>query len=372
MTVAEEVEKTHVVPSDLAQLPIVWKYEILKYLRSRRLLAALAVVGVIVALIYALPPAFGEEYGGKDTGVQIYVIPTEYSDFYLPSIGISEYIGFINRSVVVSETLEMFIDGAPYPSNDGANWSFAPIEVEGNAMNIVFFKEDIGGHDITATYEWHISAETFDSNFIGFANILIVICAVAFAADSLVGEFQSRTGYLIFPNAIKRRILFLGKFSASMTMGIVIIALYYAVVAGLSAISAGGIDNGFGLSFAFAVEYVLATMAIAYLISSVLKGSTGAIVLTFFLLIMILPIVDGVSMVAGVKIEASLTFAAGTITYVLIDPYPTDTMLEVPGMGMDFHSFYPTPETAAVVMFAYAAIALVLSTVLFNRKQLAG
>lgn len=370
----DDAEKSHVVPSDLAQLPIVWRYEILKYLRSRRFLAALAVVAVIVCLIYLLPPAFGDPYNGTDTEVLLYVTPTEYSGFYLPGQGLSDYTGFINRSVVVADTIELFINGEPYPSEDegGRNWAFATIEFEGSTMNFISFYDDIGDDEITATYDWHISPETFDSSFLTFANILIVICAVAFAADSLVGEFQARTGYLIFPNAIKRETLFAGKFAASITMGVVIVGLYYAAAACLSLISAGGLAGGFGLSLAFALEYLLATMAVAYLISSVLKGSTGAIVLTFFLLIMILPIVDAVSMVSGVKIEASLTFAAGTITYVLIDPYPTDSVMEIPGMGAEFHSFYPTPETAAIVMFVYALVALVLSAVIFKRKQLAG
>ena len=111
-------------------------------------------------------------------------------------------------------------------------------------------------------------------------------------------------------------------------------------------------------------------MAVAYLISSILKGSTGATVLTFFMFLMILPIIDNVGMFSGVKIEGSLTFSSGAITYILVDPYPVDEMMEMGGFS--FHSFYPDQVLAVIVMAAYAIVSLVLGMFLFNRRQLSG
>lgn len=174
----------------------------------------------------------------------------------------------------------------------------------------------------------------------------------------------------MFPNPIKRGSLFFGKYAASMTAGIVVIGIFYASITILSLLTIGKIDADLGLSFAYAFEYLLAVMAIAYFISSILKGTTGATVLTFFLFVMILPIVDGVSSVAGVKISASITFAAGVLQYILQDPYPHDSTQAVG--GMTFHSYYPDPAMAAVTIFIYAAVAIVLSLILFKRKELSG
>lgn len=366
----DDITRPHVTPSDFNQMQVVWKYEILKYLRSRRLIAMLAIVGVIMALMYVLPPALGDNYSDTDSDVALMLVPAEFSTVDLSDQGTVQYVGLIERDTIEPDTLELFIDGQPYPSQNGANWVYSNLEVEGDSRNVVLFMEDVGGNEIAATYDWHVSAESFDSNFIGFVSILVVICVVAFAADSLVGEFQGRTGYLIFPNAIKRETLFFGKFMASITMSVVVMMLFYAVVATLSLVSARGIDDDFILSFGFAVGYVFAATGIAYFVSSIMKGSTGAIVLTFFLLFMILPIVDSVSMVSGVKIEGSVTFAAGAIAYILMDPYPADAMQDI-GM-MEFHSFYPTPATAAFVLIAYALITCALSAVIFKRKQLVG
>ena len=277
---SETVKVHRHLPSDAAQVPIVWRYELLKYFRSKRLLASIAIAAVVVGLIYAIPILTGDGYGNA-------------------------------------------------------------------------------------------TVEGFATNFVQFANILVVICATFFGADSIVGEFQSRTGYLVFPTPMKREVLFLGKFMASMTSGIVVMTLFYLGVGGLSFATVGGVDSDFFASYGFALEYLLAAMAVAYLISSIMKGSTGATVLTFFLFIMILPIIDGVSMVSGVKVEGSLTFAGGVIVNILMNPYPADSTVDF-GQGMSFSQFYPDPAIAAMVMVIYVLVALILSMVLFKRKQLTG
>ena len=268
---SETVKVHRHTPSDASQVPIVWRYELLKYLRSKRLLASIAIAAVVVGLIYAIPILTGDGYGNA-------------------------------------------------------------------------------------------TKEQFSVNFMQFASILVVICATFFGADSIVGEFQSRTGYLVFPTPMKREVLFLGKFMASMTSGIVVMTLFYLGVGGLSFATVGGVDADFFASYGFALEYLLAAMAVAYFISSIMKGSTGATVLTFFLFIMILPIIDGISMVSGVKVEGSLSFAGGAIVNILMDPYPVDATQDF-GHGMSFYSFYPDPAMAALVMLIYAVVAVIMSMV---------
>jgi len=369
---ADDIARPRVTPSDFNQMLVVWQYEILKYLRSRRLIAMLAIVGVLLALEYVLPPALGDDYSGTESDMALMIVPADLSAIDPSNLEAALYVGFIDRDTIEPDTLELFIDGQPYSSQNGENWIYRSLEVDGDSRNVVLFMQDVGGNEIAAAYDWHVSARLFELDFLGYVSILIVICAVSFAADSLVGEFQSKTGYLIFPNAIKRGTLFLGKFMASVTVSLIVIVLFYVVVAALSLISAKGIDDDLALSFGFATGFLFAATGIAYFISSIMKGSTGAIVLTFFLMFMILPIVDSVSTVADVKVEGSVTFAAGAIIYILMDPYPPDGYTITEFGVMEAQSFYPTPATAIIVLMAYAIVACALSTVMFKRKQLAG
>lgn len=362
---------TRKLPSDFAQIPVVWRYELLRYLRSWRLIASIVVAVAMLGLIYMLPPLLGTSYSGSDTDKLIYVVsPSDLKDLVaIP--GAPENIGLINRSYVDLDTLVLYRDGLEYPSGDGTVWSAHRLTYQGAGIYMIFFEENVTGAVVTASYDWYTAPDSFASIFLSFCTYLIIIAGTLFGADSLAGEFQNRTGYLMFPTPMKRWVLFFGKYAASLTATLLVIVLFYAGVAGLSAISANGIDDDYMLSFAYAVEFTLAVLAVAYLISSVMKGTTGATVLTFLMFIIILPIVDGVGLFAGVKIEASLTFASGVITNILIDPYPTDWSQDVGG-GYSFTVFYPTPWMAAVVMFAHVAVAVALSLMIFKRKQLTG
>ena len=362
----------HEVPSDLGQVPVIWRYELLKYLRSRRLLASLAIVLILLSLLNFLPPALGHPYSGSTEGAEVDFISDEnitgatgFGSFDMGAIGV------IYESKIDADTLVVYLDGDVYPSAGGANWSLQRFTFQGESVYFLLFTEDVSGTAVTADYDWYTAPDSYALVFLTFAPYLVFICATLFGADALAGEFHNRTGYLIFPNPVKRVVLFLGKYSASMTASLLVIGLYYLGIAILSPFSAGGVDDDLVTSFAFAAEYLLAVMAIAYLISALLKGTTGATVLTFLLFLLILPIVDSIGTFTGLKFDWSLTFSGNVMTYILTDPYPTDWSQEsMP--GSTFTMAYPVPATAAIGMAAYTIVAMVLGMIIFNRKQLAG
>ena len=366
---AQEPRTERNPPSDVTQLQVVWRYELLKYLRSKRLLASIAIVIAVLALIYVLPPVAGSPYRGEETNATVNVSPMNVSFQGITIVG----YGSLKSAEIDLDSLELFINGTAYPSSNGANWVFVSSGSVGGmpvSTNTILFTQNVTGDVVTGSYEWHTPVQEFDTLFVNFVSILIVICATFFGADSIVGEFQNRTGYLMFPNPLRRSALYFGKYAASMTAGAAVVVLFYLGVAVLSAVTVGGVDDDFGMSLAFALEYLAAVMAIAYLISSILKGSTGALVLTFFMFVMILPIVDSVSMFSGVKMSASLTFASNSMIYTMYDPYPQDEVLS--DFGFTIHQYYPDQALSALVMLAYAVVAIALSLVLFKRKQLTG
>jgi len=369
---AEEPLPRRRLPTDLVQVPIVWTYELLKYLRSRRLVAAIILVIAVLSLIYFLPPAFGHAYKGTDVNAYVTVTPVPVP-IEFQGVTVHAY-GLVNRTNLDPATLVLYRDGQPFPSDNGANWIWSPtISYGGFSLpaHAIVFTSNVTGYSYTASFDWSVTTEEFATMFMIFMNFLVVICATFFGADAIVSEYQYRTGYLIFPNPVKRSTLFFGKYAASLSAGMMVVVLFYAGVILLSFLTLGELDKGFGLSIALAAEYLVAAMAVAYVVSSLLKGSTGALVLTFFLFLLILPIIDNVSAFTNVKIDGSLTFAGGALRYVLIHPYPVDSSQTIPGFG-SIGQFYPSPETAAIVMAAYTVVAIAISLVLFKRKQLVG
>ena len=208
-----------------------------------------------------------------------------------------------------------------------------------------------------------------------FTNILIILAATMFAGDSICSEFQNRTGYLVFPNPIKKSSIYLGKFLSTALIVLLVVSIWYwaAIIAG--AIITGDVSILAIQSYGLAVLYAFAASSIGFLISSILKGSTGALVLTFFLLFMIFPLVDSVGTLGGIEPVPSITYQAGAIDAVMTTPYPENWVEyanESIGLPFNIYFFYPSVTSSVVVMIGYIAVCNVAGMILFKRREMVG
>ncbi len=258
-----------------AQVLTVTAYEIRKYLRGRRLLGMLILLGVIVALLLGLRPALGLKY------------PSDPNNF------------------VVS--------------------------------------------------------------FANFTGILVVLAGVLFAADALVSEHEKRTGYFLFPNPVRREVLVLGKLTASLLVSALIVSLYYAAATVAAFVVTGSVTWDIGLSYLYALAYMTSVVGVAFLISSALKTTTSATVLTFFLFELIFNIVQAVLPLAKVNPWFIPTAASGIIGNVLSSA-PAFTP---PNGGREFlPSFVPDVTTSLIVFALYFIAGSVLAILFFQRREL--
>ncbi len=230
---------------------------------------------------------------------------------------------------------------------------------------------------ITALLATSNNPKTADSvvgQYAGFATILIVIGATLFGGDAIVSEYQGRTGYLLFPNPIKKVSIIVGKFISSVAAMVLILLIYYAIalVAGLV------MGNGFSTlgvaSLGLAVLYGISALAVAFLISSFMKGTAGSLILTFALFFFVLDIISSImGSLGGIKPWFLVNFAGTSLSYVTTDPYPVDTVQSLDigaGQSMTFYSFYPDIGLSIAVMAVYAAVALVLAYLIFRRREM--
>ncbi len=207
-------------------------------------------------------------------------------------------------------------------------------------------------------------------------NLLIVIGATLFAGDAIVSEYQNRTGYLIFPNPVKKSVLFAGKFLASVIIigGAVLIWYGVGIVSGVAI--TGSVTILAFYSLVLALLYSIACIGVGFFLSALMKGSTGALVFTFALLFMILPIVDStVGAIGGVKPDVSLTFAGGAVDYIMQTPYPTDGSQTLPigtGQNLTLYTWYPSVTNSIIVMLGYGLVFGALTLVLFKRREMVG
>lgn len=337
-------------PSDMSQLVTIVKYELLKHLRSRRLVGSLIVIALIVALIYSIPPALNKPYAGHMA-----------QDLEIRPFGFTSY-AFLNSSHIVNTSIVIHVNGTLLPAT---NWSYD------GTMNAVIFIQNMSGLHVVADFDFKDDVKDFAETFMSFASTLIIIFVTFFGADALVSEYQNRTAYLLFPNPIRREVMFAGKFVASFIASLCMVGVFYLLIVALSLITLGGVATYLPLSFVFAALFLMACLALSYFISAIMKGSTGAIILTFFLLLMILPIVQSVGMISGMKMWFLLTFMGDLPTTTLSwDSMPIDHSQTQ--FGFTIYNYYPDPGTSVAVLLAYVLIFSAISALLFKRKQLTG
>jgi ABC-type transport system involved in multi-copper enzyme maturation permease subunit len=280
-TITKSERTVTTLPTDINQIGTVARYDILKYLRSRRLLGMIIIEALVLLLITALPPLLGNQYADN--------------------------------------------------------------------------------------------ADSFINTYAGFASMLVVIGATLFAGDAIVSEYQNRTGFLLFPTPVKKGTLLAGKFIASMGAMFLVLLIYYGVALLLGLAITGSFSTLGVESLLLAMLYSVMALSVGYLISTLMKGATGALILTFALFLFIFSIVTQVLSIGNVDPWFIPTFAGQTIQYITQVPYPvggTNTF----GNGQQSitsTTFIPDVGVAVAVMVAYAAVAIVLSYFFFKRREMA-
>jgi len=225
-----------------------------------------------------------------------------------------------------------------------------------------------------ATSSQPFTADEVVSQYASFTSILIILGATLFGGDAIVSEYQGRTGYLLFPNPVKKSSILLGKYLSSVAAMTLLLVVFYiwAIVAGLM------IGNGLStLAFAsmgLAVLYGISAMSVAFLISSIMKGSTGALILTFAMFFLVFNIISSmIGSFGGIKPWFMIDFAGSTLSYIMQTPYPVDRIGSVDlggGQAASVYYFYPDVLVSIIVMVVYAVVALGLAYFFFKRREM--
>jgi ABC-type transport system involved in multi-copper enzyme maturation permease subunit len=110
--------------------------------------------------------------------------------------------------------------------------------------------------------------------------------------------------------------------------------------------------------------YSTAAVCVAFFVSSFLKRSISATIVSFLALLMILPIIQMIIIILDQEPWFIVTYSAGLITSVL-----GAGRASVPGHGNMVQQFTPTLGTGIAVMVAWAAICLAAGMAMAVRKE---
>jgi len=202
--------------------------------------------------------------------------------------------------------------------------------------------------------------------------MLATIGAVFFAGDAIAGEFESKTGFTLFPNPVRRTTLVTGKYLACCIAVILLVIFGYVVVSiSLFAIY-GEIPIETAKSFGLCLLYAGSVLSVTFFFSSVSKGSMGATVMTLLFIMVISGVIDGVLTMAGKPSWFLLSKAGDTIITIyggyelLMGGSPP------PGMGLPPGMFQPPDLNLSIIaMVSYMVVGFLVSIWISKRRQLA-
>ena len=200
---------------------------------------------------------------------------------------------------------------------------------------------------------------------------LATIGAVFFAGDAIAGEFEGKTGYILFTNPVRRITLVTGKYLASCVAVILLIIFGYAIVCISLLAIYGNVPIETAKSFGLCLLFAGSVLSVTFFFSSVSKGAMGATVMTLLFIMVISGIIDGVLMMAG-KPHWFLLSTNGDSIATVYGGYELFLGGVVPHGGMlPFEIETPDIGLCALSMVIYLVVGFLLSIWISKRRQLA-
>jgi ABC-2 type transport system permease protein len=123
---------------------------------------------------------------------------------------------------------------------------------------------------------------------------LAVIGAIFFAGDAIAGEYEGKTGFMLFTNPIKKLTLWTGKYLAGyIAVALLTIFTYAIIYFSLMGIY-GEVPVEMIKSFGLCLLYAAAILSVTFFFSAISKGAMGATVITLVFVMVISGIIESV------------------------------------------------------------------------------
>lgn len=201
---------------------------------------------------------------------------------------------------------------------------------------------------------------------------LATIGAVFFAGDAIAGEFESKTGYILFTNPVRKMTLVTGKYLAGYAAVALLIIFGYAIVCISLLAIYGNVPIETAQSFGLCLLYGGSVLSVTFFFSSTSKGAMGATVMTLVFIMVISGIVDSILMMTDQPHWFLLSTNGDSIATVY-GGYELFLEGFMPHGGAMFPFEMKSPDIglSALSMVIYLVAGFVLSIWISGKRQLA-
>jgi ABC-2 type transport system permease protein len=218
----------------------------------------------------------------------------------------------------------------------------------------------------------NIQVNTLVITNLGFLSVLIVISAALFTGDAISGEFERKTGLLLFPTAQRRSSIFIGKYLASMTAVFFTVTLYTVVVM-LTIIVAYGVSDvrsDLGEAFLIALLFSTSAVSVVFFFSSILKSTISSTILGLVVLMILLPAIQGILEIVDVEPWFVVNYYS---SLMITEGYSSTGGAGVASWLVEAFlssDFAPNLYVGIGVMSAYSILFLIFGLVIANNRPM--
>ena len=197
-----------------------------------------------------------------------------------------------------------------------------------------------------------------------------ILAGIFFGGDAISGEFQNKTGYFLVANPLRRSSIYIGKWLGAFIAALMTFAIFAVITLGNGIYYFGtDIPIQFVYSILFAILYLMAVLGLTFLFSSLFKSSAMAITVTAILFLFVFSILETIlNGLIGVEPWFIVTYGAGIVGNVLVDPYPTNQAVR--GIGGRERTIFAVSIPAGLAILAgYFIVSAILGLIVFERRE---
>lgn len=209
---------------------------------------------------------------------------------------------------------------------------------------------------LTSTDYPDVYYEYLANNMI-FVNLILIMNAILFGSDALNGEHYAKTVLLIYPLPQRRLTIIIAKYFSQLFTACLGISIYYLIV-GIEVVTIYGtesITSDFFKSMLFSWLYMGTLLAFAFLVSGLVKSPAISVVLMFFSIFLLFPIIIMVFVLTGIRTSWIFTNYSSLIT--MIFRFPSE--LSLAGVQTDTNL---TPDFVEGIIVCLISLILFIST----------
>lgn len=196
---------------------------------------------------------------------------------------------------------------------------------------------------------------------------LPVFAAVFFGSPAISSEIENRTAFQIFPLPIGRSVLLIGKYLASVSVTLVITAIYIIVeVITYIIVFPGQLPVTFFKSIGLLAVFIFSISAFTFLVSSIFKKNLYAYITVFLIYFIIFSAMNIVfELIYSYNPFFLLDNAASIVERVFVNVSTSTFAVNNSIAGASFSSIM----VALLVMILYLVVSIVIALLIFENKE---